>query len=71
MFLRKWEFWKDHVRSGLDLVDGFFDEVSQFDPWKRTFSAWAALMISIGEKEGAEKASSTSDGTTSASTADG
>ena len=52
--IRKWEFWKDDVRSGLDLVDGFFDEVSQFDPWKRTFSAWAALMISIGEKEGAE-----------------
>jgi hypothetical protein len=50
----QWNYWKKDVRSGLDLVDGFFDEVSQFDPWKRTFAAWAALMISIGEGEGAE-----------------
>ena len=50
----QWNYWKGDVRSGLDLVDGFFDEVSQFDPWKRTFAAWAALMISIGEGEGAE-----------------
>ncbi len=50
----QWKYWKGDVRSGLDLVDGFFDEVSQFDPWKRTFAAWAALMISIGESEGAE-----------------
>lgn len=52
--ITQWEFWRADVRDGLDLVDGFFDEVSQFDPWKRTFSAWAALMISIGEREGAE-----------------
>ena len=50
----QWKYWKGDVRSGLDLVDGFFDEVSEFDPWKRTFAAWAALMISIGESEGAE-----------------
>ncbi len=50
----QWNYWKEDVRSGLNLVDGFFDEVSEFDPWKRTFAAWAALMISIGESEGAE-----------------
>ena len=50
----QWKYWKGDVRSGLDLVDGFFDDVSQFDPWKSTFAAWAALMISIGESEGAE-----------------
>ena len=38
--ITQWEFWRKDIREGLDLVDGFFDEVSQFDPWKRTFSAW-------------------------------
>ncbi len=52
--IQQWEFWRQDVRAGLDLVDGFFDEVSEFNPWQRTFSAWAALMISIGEKEAAE-----------------
>ena len=37
--ITQWEFWRKDIREGLDLVDGFFDEVSQFDPWKRTFSA--------------------------------
>lgn len=52
--ISQWEFWQNDVRSGLDLVDEFFDQVSQFDAWKRTFAAWSALMISIGEKEAAE-----------------
>lgn len=52
--IAQWEYWREDIREGLNLVDGFFDEVTQFDPWKRTFSAWAALMISIGEREGAE-----------------
>lgn len=51
--IAQWEYWCEDVREGLNLVDGFFDEVDQFDPWKRTFSAWAALMISIGEREAA------------------
>ena len=37
--ITQWEFWRKDIREGLDLVDGFFDEVSQFDPMKRTFSA--------------------------------
>ena len=49
--IRQWEYWREDVRAGLDLVDGLFDETTQFDPWKRTFAAWAALMISIGEGE--------------------
>jgi len=51
--IAQWDYWCEDVREGLNLVDGFFDEVDQFDPWKRTFSAWAALMISIGEREAA------------------
>ena len=52
--ISQWEFWQNDVRSGLDLVDEFFDQVSEFDAWKRTFAAWSALMISIGEKEAVE-----------------
>ena len=52
--ISQWEFWQNDVRSGLDLVDEFFDQVSEFDAWKRTFAAWSALMSSIGEKEAVE-----------------
>ena len=50
----QWEYWADDIRAGLSLVDGFFDSIDTFSPWKRTFAAWAALMISIGEGESAK-----------------
>ena len=55
--ITQWEFWRKDIREGLDLVDGFFDEVSQFDPWKSHIFCISLLqrrMISIGEREGAE-----------------
>ena len=50
----KWVLWKQNVRAGRDLVDGFFDATEEFDPWERTFAAWASLMVSIGEEKLAE-----------------
>ena len=50
----KWIIWREYVRSGRTLVDGFFDSVSEYDSWERTFAAWAALMGSINESEVAE-----------------
>jgi len=47
----KWVFWKTHVRDGRNLVDTFFDEVDEYNPWERTFAAWATLMKSIGQEK--------------------
>lgn len=47
----KWVFWKKNVRAGRNLVDGFFDATDQFNPWERTFAAWASMMISVGEEK--------------------
>ena len=54
--ITQWEFWRKDIREGLDLVDGFFDVVSQFDPWTAHIFCMVdpILMISIGEREGAE-----------------
>ena len=52
--IAQWGYWNEDVRSGLNLIDGFFDGVSQFDSWNRTFAAWASLMIFIDEAEAAE-----------------
>ena len=52
--IKNWVFWKKYVREGRKLVDGFFDSVSEYASWERTFAAWAALMLSIGEEETAE-----------------
>ena len=52
--IEKWISWKKFVRSGRKLVDGFFDSVSAYASWERTFAAWAALMVSIGEEETAD-----------------
>jgi hypothetical protein len=46
-----WVKWRLVVREGRKLVDGFFDSVEDYNPWERTFAAWASLMISIGEEE--------------------
>lgn len=47
----QWVKWRYVVREGRKLVDGFFDSVEDYNPWERTFAAWASLMISIGEEE--------------------
>ena len=44
----KWVFWKKYVRQGRKLVDTFFAETDEYNPWERTFAAWASLMKSIG-----------------------
>ena len=47
----KWEFWKTYVRDGRKLVDTFFAETDEYNPWERTFAAWGALMKSIGQEK--------------------
>jgi len=52
--IEQWNFWREDVRAGRDLVDDFFDSTTDFDPYERTFSAWAALCVRMGYKETAE-----------------
>ena len=47
----QWRCWKAYVRNGRKLVDTFFDEIDKYNPWERTFAAWAALMKSIGQEK--------------------
>ena len=47
----KWELWKTYVRDGRKLVDTFFAETDEYNPWERTFAAWGALMKSIGQEK--------------------
>ena len=47
----QWRCWKAYVRDGRKLVDTFFDKVDEFNPWERTFAAWATLMKSIGQEK--------------------
>jgi len=47
----QWRCWKEYVRDGRKLVDTFFDEVDDFNPWEITFAAWGALMKSIGQEK--------------------
>ena len=51
--IEKWINWRFYVRAGVNLIDEFFDKVEDYNPWRRTFGAWAALMVSIGEEESA------------------
>ena len=39
-----WEQWYKVVRAGDKLIDGFFDRVDFFSPYRRNFAAWASLM---------------------------
>lgn len=50
-----WEQWKEVVREGRNLVDDFFDAVTEFNPWERTFAAWASLMIYVDKRDVAEQ----------------
>ena len=39
-----WEEWKEYIREGQKLTDGFFDRVEQYSSYRRTFSAWASML---------------------------
>ena len=39
-----WKKWYKIVREGDKLIDGFFDRVDFFKPYRRNFAAWASLM---------------------------
>ena len=47
----QWRCWKAYVRDGRKLVDTFFAETDEYNPWERTFAAWGALMKSIGQEK--------------------
>ena len=52
--IEHWNEWSQVVREGRKLIDDFFDRVSDYETWERTFAAWAALMVYIGEGETVE-----------------
>ena len=52
--IEQWNHWRLTVREGRKLVDNFFTEVDDYNPWERTFAAWASLMVSIGQEDVAE-----------------
>ena len=49
--IEQWEKWKLYIRAANKLVDEFFDRIAEHRSWARTYTAWAALMISVGEAE--------------------
>tara|TARA_B100001094_G_scaffold299101_1_gene323522 strand:+ start:1206 stop:2120 length:915 start_codon:yes stop_codon:yes gene_type:complete len=49
--IEKWNYWKDYVRAGDKLTDEFFDKVAEHKSWARTYSAWAAMLIYVGEEQ--------------------
>ena len=46
-----WEQWYKVVQAGDKLIDGFFDRVDFFSPYRRNFAAWASLMHWRGKGE--------------------
>ena len=52
--IEEWTKWRFTVREGRKLVDDFFDNVDDYNPWERTFAAWASLMVSVGQEDIAE-----------------
>ena len=49
--IEQWNYWKDYVRAGDKLTDEFFDKVAEHKSWARTYSAWAAMLIYVGEEQ--------------------
>lgn len=49
--IEKWNYWKKYVRAGDKLTDEFFDKVAEHRSWARTYSAWAAMLIYVGEEQ--------------------
>ena len=52
--IKSWKEWKNIVREGEKLTKTFFEETAIWSPWRRNFSAWASLMISIDKKDAAK-----------------
>ena len=52
--IKSWADWKIIVREGEELTKTFFEETDKWNPWRRNFSAWASLMISIDKKDAAK-----------------
>lgn len=52
--IEKWNYWKEYVREGVKMVDSFFNNVEVYNPFKRTFTAWAALSIFTIDNEHAD-----------------
>jgi len=51
--INSWTEWKNIVREGEKLTKTFFEDTDKWNPWRRNFSAWASLMISIDKKDAA------------------
>ena len=49
--IEQWDYWKKYVRAGDKLTDEFFDKVSEHRSWARTYSAWATMLIYVGEEK--------------------
>jgi hypothetical protein len=50
--LKLFRDWKDDIRVAMHITKDFFDgSVEKFNPWERTFNAWATLMVREGKKE--------------------
>ena len=48
-----WLEYKDTVRAGERITTDFFDGTEVWNPWRRVFSAWAALMWKNGREKDA------------------
>ena len=48
-----WVEYKDTVRAGERIIIDFFDGTKVWNPWRRTFSAWAGLMWKHGREKDA------------------
>lgn len=46
-----WEEYFIYITEGNNLVDGFFDNVSEYSPYRRNFASWAALMTMLDRKD--------------------
>jgi len=55
--LKLFREWKDYIRVGMNITSKFFNDkkVEQFNPWQRTFNAWATLMVKEGKGDVAKK----------------
>ena len=52
--VEQWDEWKDVIRAGQKIIDGFFDEVTEYSAYRRNFAAWAAHLYNVNRKDVAE-----------------
>lgn len=48
------DYWRSYsgiVKRGNNIIDDFFDSVSEYSPYRRNFASWASLMSEIGEED--------------------